>query len=64
MNENKNFNALPLEFQKINVETKILSSELKTRKSTISINFYQSKNVFPDFFYKPISKINNIDVNK
>jgi hypothetical protein len=54
MSENSK-NQLPLEFQKINKTEKVKTLE-RIIKFT-SVKFYQSKNVEPENFYKPISKI-------
>ena len=58
--KNKNFKNFPLEFHKIN---KLARDKKKasTKNNHIQATFYQSNEVIPKIFFKPISKIVNFD---
>ncbi|MEO5775453.1 MAG: hypothetical protein ABIQ27_01030 [Flavobacterium sp.] len=50
---------LPLEFKEINVVK--IDTETIPKKKFVEIEFYQSNKVSVENFYKPISKIINLD---
>lgn len=58
--EEKTNKLLPLEFKKLEVKKKTLN-KIEEKKKYVEVSFYQSKKNYPEFFYKPISKI--IDFN-
>jgi hypothetical protein len=51
--------SLPLEFQKLKKTEK--QTKINNGKMFTMVDFYQSKNIKPECFYKPISKIIRFD---